>query len=183
MPKLERELENLPHNYIVGVVMPSESYEDTNMQLLKFLINKKNNHGGYVSISKPSHHIISLLKNKKINTDNLYFIDCITKCLGVELTKANNCVFIESPAHLTELSTVLHEYFVSNINKNRFLYIDSLSTLCIHNKSDSVLKFIHYITGKMRIFGFNGVMLSLHEETDKKLIEELGQFCDKIIHL
>jgi len=47
--------------------------------------------------------------------------------------------------------------------------------------SEQVLKFIHYVTGKMRIFGFNGMILALHEDTDKKMIAELGQFCDKVI--
>tara|TARA_Y100000310_G_C20035065_1_gene513525 strand:- start:87 stop:386 length:300 start_codon:yes stop_codon:yes gene_type:complete len=97
--------------------------------------------------------------------------------------KEKNCVFVESPEHLTDLSVALHKFFTSSNEKNRFLYIDSLSTLTIHNNLDTVLRFIHYVTGKMRIFGFNGMMLSLHEETDKRLISELGQFCDKVIHL
>ena len=183
MLKLEEQLEKLPNGFIVGVVMPSDSYEDTNMDLLSFLINQKKISGGYVSVTKPSNYIISRLKNKNIDPNKLFFIDCITKGLGGELPKQNNCVLIESPAHLTDLSVALHKFFTSSSNENRFLCIDSLSTLCIHNRLDDVLKFIHYVTGKMRIFGFNGIMLSLHEETDKKLISELSQFCDKIIHL
>ena len=183
MRELEKELEDLPENFVVGVVMPNDSYEAVNMHLLSFLINRKKASGGYVSISKPYNYIMGLLENKSIRTDNLFFIDCITKGLGGELPKQGNCVFVESPAHLTDLSVALHKFFTSSGDKGRFLYIDSLSTLCIHNSLNDVLKFIHYVTGKMRVFGFNGIMLSLHEETDKQLISELGQFCDKMIHL
>ena len=183
MRKLERELKKLPENFIIGVVMPNDSYEDANMHLLNFWLIKKKASGGYVSISKPHNHVIDLLKNKDISTDNIFFIDCITKGLGVKVPKEKNCVFVESPEHLTDLSVALHKFFTSSNEKNRFLYIDSLSTLTIHNNLDTVLRFIHYVTGKMRIFGFNGMMLSLHEETDKRLISELGQFCDKVIHL
>ena len=91
--------------------------------------------------------------------------------------------FINSPSHLTDLSIALHKYFTSSEDKNRFLHLDSLSTLNIHNEAGSVLKFVHYLTGKMRVFGLKGVILSLREETDKKLIAELSQFCDKMIKL
>jgi len=183
MRELEKELEDLPENFIIGVVMPNDSYEDANMHLLSFLINRKKASGGYVSINRPYSNVIDNLKNRDIKTDNIFFIDCITKSLGGKLPEDKNCVFVDSPSHLTDISVALHEFFTSSGEKNRFLYIDSLSTLTIHNQLDSVLKFVHYVTGKMRIFGFNGIMLSLHEESDKKLISELGQFCDKVIHL
>jgi len=183
MRELEKELEDLPENFIVGVVMPNDSYEDVNMHLMSFLINRKKASGGYVSVSKPYHHTIDMLKNNNIKTDNIFFIDCITKSLGGKLPEDKNCVFVESPSHLTDISITLHQFFISSGEKNRFLYIDSLSTLSIHNNLNDVLRFVHYLTGKMRIFGFNGIMLSLHEESDQKLISELGQFCDKVIHL
>jgi len=183
MEKLTQELDKLPDNYIVGVVMPADSYEDANLHILDYLVNKKNSTGGYVSISKPSHHIIKQLNEKKISTKDIYFLDCVTKGLGMKNPTLSNGVFIDSPSSLTLLSLELHKFFTSTGEKNRFLYIDSLSTLCIHNKLDSVLRFIHHTTGKMRLFGFNGLMLSVHEGTDRKLIAELGQFCDKVIHL
>jgi len=183
MKKLEKELENLPENFILGVVMPSGSYEEANMHLLSFLVNTKKSKGSYVAVSKPYNHTVRLLKSKDINTGNIHFIDCLTKSLGSKATKTKNCVFIESPAHLTELGIALHDYFTSSGEKNRFLYIDSISSLLIHNSIDTVLKFVHYVTGKMRVFGFNGMLLSLHEEKDKKLVPHLSQFCDKVIHL
>jgi hypothetical protein len=183
MEELERELEDLPENFIVGVVMPADKYEEANLHLLSFLVNRKKSSGSYVSVSKPYNHTINLLKNKSIKTDNIHFIDCLTKSLGGDTSGIGNCVFVESPAHLTELGIALHDYFTSSGEKNRFLYIDSLSSLSIHNKPDAVLKFVHYVTGKMRVFGFNGLLLSLHEETDQKLISQLSQFCDKVIRL
>ena len=183
MKKLEKELENLPKNFIVGIVMPSDSYEEANIHLLSFLVNKKKAKGSYVAVSKPYNHTVSLLKSKDINIGNIHFIDCLTKSLGSKDIKAKNCVFIESPAHLTELGIALHDYFTSSGEKNRFLYIDSISSLLIHNSIDAVLKFVHYVTGKMRVFGFNGMLLALHGETDRKLIPQLSQFCDKVIRL
>jgi len=183
MRELEKQLEDLPENFVVGVVMPTDNYEDTNVHLMSFLINRKKFSGSYVAVNKPYHHVINLLKNNNIPTENIHFIDCITKGLGGKLPDDKRCVFVDSPSHLTDISVALHNFFTSSGDKNRFLYIDSLSTLTIHNNPEAVLRFVHYVTGKMRIFGFNGMMLSLHEESDKRLISELGQFCDKVIHL
>tara|TARA_Y100000310_G_scaffold203351_1_gene203577 strand:- start:8195 stop:8746 length:552 start_codon:yes stop_codon:yes gene_type:complete len=183
MEELEKELEDLPENFIVGVVMPNDKYEEANMHLLSFLINRKKSSGGYVSVSKPYSSILNSLKNKEISTDNIQFIDCISKGLGGEICKGDKCVLVESPAHLTELGIALHDYFTSTGEKNRFVYIDSISSLLIHNNMDSILKFVHSVTGKMRVFGFNGIILSQHEESDQKLTSQLSQFCDKVIHL
>lgn len=40
MKELEKELKNLPKNFIIGVVMPNDSYEDANMHLLNCISNK-----------------------------------------------------------------------------------------------------------------------------------------------
>ena len=53
MRELEKELEDLPENFIVGVVMPSDNYEAVNLHLLSHLINRKKASGSYVSVSKP----------------------------------------------------------------------------------------------------------------------------------
>lgn len=183
MVDLKKELQNLPKNFVIGVVMPSENYESTSIDLLRYFINVKNVKGNYVSINRPYSSLIEELSSKGIKTDNLTFIDCITKELGGKVQKVKNCSFIESPSDLTSLGIALHQYFISSGEKNRILYFDSISSMCIHNSTEQVLRFIHYLTGKMRVFGLNGLMLTLHEDTDKKLIAELSQFCDKIIRL
>jgi len=183
MEKFEKALEGLPQNFIVGIVMPSESYDNANLRLLDFLVNKKKASGGYISISKPYSHTVNMLEEAGIKTENFHFIDCLTKSVGGDITEAKNCAWVQSPAHLTELSIAVHNFFTSSEEKNRFLYLDSISSLCIHNPVGSVLKFVHYLTGKIRVFGINGVMLSLHEDDDKRLISSLSQFCDRVIRV
>src|SRR3989344_4165095 len=145
--ELHEQLDKMPDSFIVGVVLPAEHYDEANVHLLRYMITKKRASGAYVAINKPYNHMINLLKEKNISTENVFFIDCITKSLGGNAKKQKNCIFVESPAHLTDLSITLHEVFNIPGQKKRFLYIDSLSTLSIHNKIDLVLKFVHYITG------------------------------------
>ena len=181
--KLDKELRRLPKNFIIGVITSSEEYEEVNLHMLYFLINKQGATGSYITVNRPYINIVDILKENNIDSKKLHFIDCITKKLGGKLPDVKNCEFINSPKHLTDISIALHKYVTNSEEKNRFLHVDSLSTLCIHNKTEDILKFVHYLTGKMRIFGLKGIIISLKEETDKKLIGELSQFCDKMIHI
>lgn len=181
--KIEKELRNLPPNFIIGLVVSSDKYEETNLHLLELLVNKMGYSGSYVTVNKPYDNLVFNLDKHKIKRDKLFFIDCITKNLGGVERNTPNCVFLDSPSSLTDLGIALHEYVSLTKDNKRFLFIDSLSTLFMHNDRNTMMKFIHYITGKMRLWNISGIMISLHDETDKKVIAELSQFCDKIIRI
>lgn len=181
LEKIEKNMKDLPDNFIIGLVVKSNNYEEVSLHLLNVLINKMGNTGSYVAINKPYENVINVLDRHKIDHNKLFFIDCITKKLGGGNLDFKNCLFLDSPENLTELGIALHEYSTLTHNKKRFLFLDSISTLGIHNDVNKVLKFIHYLTGKMRLWDINGIMITLREETDRRLIAELSQFCDKII--
>tara|TARA_Y100000310_G_C20627996_1_gene787024 strand:+ start:312 stop:863 length:552 start_codon:yes stop_codon:yes gene_type:complete len=183
MKDLKKELQGLPNNFILAVVMPSSNYEDTNINILKYFLNSRKLSGKYIALNRPYSSIVEELKANQINTTNLSFIDCITKELGSKVIRSKDVTYVDGPNDLTNLGIALHKYFASSSDTNRILYLDSISSMFLHNDNDQVMRFIHYLTGKMRVFGLNGLMLTLHEDTDKKLIGELGQFCDKIIRL
>ncbi len=180
--KLKKEFESLPSNFIVGLIIKSDKYEDINLKVLDYFVNEKKEKGSYITVNRPYENIVSVLKDKKININNLYFIDCITKKLGGKPFFARNVVFINSPENLTELSLRLHQTVIKKKDSN-FMFMDSLSTLSIYNNPDTMLKFIHYLTGKMRLWKLNGIIISLHEETDRRLLAELSQFVDKMIRV
>lgn len=180
--KLKKEFETLPENFIVGLIIKSGDYEEINLKILEYFVNQKGEKGSYITVNRPYENVIKVLKNRNINISNLYFIDCITKKLGGKPLFARNAVFIDSPENLTELSLRLHESTVK-ANSRKFVFVDSLSTLSIYNNPEVMLKFIHYLTGKMRLWNLNGIIISLHGEADKKLIAELSQFVDKMIEV
>lgn len=180
--KLKKEFDALPKNFIVGLVIKSDKYEDINLKILDYFVNKKKEKGSYITVNRPYENIVEVLKEKNIDANSLYFIDCITKKLGGRAKFARNVAFIDSPKNLTELCLRLHQTVTTGKDRT-FMFMDSLSTLSIYNEPEIMLKFIHYITGKMRLWKLNGIIISLHEETDRKLIAELSQFVDKMIRV
>ncbi len=179
--RIKKELDNLPDNFVVLMMVKSDMYEQANFYVLDYLINKKKQSGGYVSVNRPFSDLSKKLKQKQINSKNLFFIDCVTKSLGEKEQEVQNCVFLDSPSNLTDIGIALEQLYKLSY-KHKFLFIDSLNTLSIYNDPERLTKFVHFLTGKMRMHNLKGILISLHEDTDKRLVNMLSQFCDKIIH-
>ena len=180
---IEKELASLPDNFIIGLIVKADNYEEANLYMLDILMKKHGHIGSYVTVNRPYESILPYLKKNSVDTDKLFFIDCITKHANSKVPKTNNCIFLDSPSNLTDIAIALHEYVIATKNNKKFLVLDSLSTLSIHNEPMAMMKFLHYLTAKMRLWSLNGIMITLHEETDRRLISELAQFCDKMIRL
>lgn len=69
------------------------------------------------------------------------------------------------------------------IKGNKFIFIDSISTMLIYNKSDVFTRFTHSILTRMRMNGSRGILLCLENETDKAVHAEIVQLCDKVISI
>jgi hypothetical protein len=182
LQKLKEELDSLPENFVVCVITPSEHYNDTNNYLLGHFTGKRKGYCCYVSVNRPYQNLLTHLGKLGMDRASFYFVDCISRKLGAEVENETHSIFIDSPSNLTEIGLALHDFVVNHKQDRKFIYMDSLSTLSIHNNQDTMLKFVHYITGKIRLWNLNGVLISLTEDTDKKILTELNQFCDKIIH-
>ena len=124
-----------------------------------------------------------LFERKKIDTKLIIFIDAVTKTVGGNIKKTRNCLYIGNPENLSDISLAMDQAVRALGNKEKFLFFDSLSTLLIYNKVNTVARFIHFISGKMRIWKVKGIIISLQKDKDKELIDELSQFCDVTIKL
>jgi hypothetical protein len=67
--------------------------------------------------------------------------------------------------------------------ENRFIYIDSLSTISLYKSFETLLKFIRYITGKIRIKGFIGTIFSVEKEIDDIYYSQISLMVDEVIEV
>lgn len=178
MKEIEEELKGLPEKFIVLVITPLQKFQETSMKMLDTMINRYKN-GSYVTINKPYQSMVKILESNNISDRNVFFIDCITQYLREKEAISRNCRFVDSPSNLTEVGIILDPIIKDDIHK--FLIIDSLDTMTVYNELETVIKFAHYITGKLRFHDMSGVLLAVKEKSDERFISELGQFCDKVI--
>jgi KaiC/GvpD/RAD55 family RecA-like ATPase len=167
-------------NFIALALVDSKNYQKTNIQLLRTLI--KGRSGVYVTINKPYVTMKAILEKEKINTKLIIFIDAITKLTKGSTKKDENCLYLDNPQSLTDISVAITEALNSIKAENKFIFLDSLSTLLIYNHAGTIAKFVHFLTGRMRTWGIDGIIISLESESDKALIAKLSQFCDVTIN-
>ncbi len=179
--KLRQEITGLPQHYIVMLVTPSSKYLEGNLAVLRLLMAPQDSAGIYVTFNRPYESLTYVLGKEKIDLERLYFLDLITQTTGKRGERTENCIFLPSPRNLTELSIALTQLIERMEQTNRFIYMDSLSTMLIYNNSGTVAQFAHFLVSKMRLWKVGMVLVSLEKETDRKLIDDLSQFCDKVI--
>jgi archaellum biogenesis ATPase FlaH len=91
--------------------------------------------GIYISLNKTHESIENILKKEKINTNKLFFIDCVTS------EQKRDDVLHISPRELSKLSSAIST-FIKDIPGKKFLIIDALSTLLIYNDENKVARFV-----------------------------------------
>ena len=167
--------------FVALATVPAKSYQKTNIKLVKYLTKNKNIPGVYVTLNKPFETMEPLFKKNGIDTEMIIFIDAVTKTAGGKITKTKNCLFIGNPENMSDISVAMDQAIRALPKKDKFLFFDSLSTLALFNNIETVARFIHFLSSKMRVWKVKGIIISLERKGDKELIEELSQFCDVLI--
>lgn len=175
---LKQEFAGLPEQFIVIVMGEYQNYLKQTHEILRLLVDKHLT-GVYVTANKPFRSLLKDLEKKNIDTHDIFFIDLNPSQNDTEA--ADDQVIVSSPTNLTELGIIISKVIENIPGNNKFLFFDSLSTLLIYNKPDTIAKFTHFLTEKMRHWGIKGVMVSLEEGIDEKLKSQLFPFCDKVI--
>ncbi len=176
--KLEGELNKLPEDSIVLIETSAEHSFETSMASIKFLADKHDN-GIIVSASRPYINLVNNYKKNDIDTKKMFILDCISK-KHTEGVDANRVMFLENASALTDIALSLGER-MQMIDGKKFILIDSINTILIHNKPHIFTRFMHDILTKMRLNKTGGLLISLGDKTNKEVRSEIAQLCDKVI--
>ena len=155
----------------VALATINSKYNNANIELIKYMTEEVKSPGVYVTLNKPFKTIESDLKNSKVDTRVIIFIDAVTKTVGGEIKKTDQCLFIGSPENLSDLSIAMDQAITSLKGKDKFLFFDSLNTLLLYNSEEIVARFVHFLAGKMRIWKVKGIIISLEKKANKELID------------
>lgn len=157
----------------------SENYFEAVMESTKFML--KEGEGIYFTASRPYRYISKEMQRRKIKTDDLVFIDCISIMAGEHSN--GDCIFVENPAALEEISMYIDSMLDKMEGSKKFLVMDSLSTLLIYNSQASVKEFSMFLMNKLRIHGVGGVFVVLERELPKDIKQILIAMCDKTVQI
>jgi hypothetical protein len=123
-----------------------------------------------------------LLEKEGVDYSRIIFIDSITRQLGGEEIDIERCIYLNSPDP-TLIQMAIEQTMDRIFSENRFIYIDSLSTISLYKSFETLLKFIRYITGKIRIKGFIGTIFSVEKEINESYYSQIALMVDEVIEV
>ena len=177
--KIEKEFNVLPEGWIVLLETSAESILEVSLATIKILTDKDYN-GVILSASRPYANLLALYKKKNIDTKKIFVLDCVTKSQSAKQEKIDNVEYLEGVSTLSNISLSINQS-IKRIKGNKFIFIDSITTMLIYNNPGIFARFIHSMLTRMRINGINGLLISLEGETNKEIRAEIAQLCDKVI--
>ncbi|MFH0862481.1 MAG: hypothetical protein V1875_05555 [Candidatus Altiarchaeota archaeon] len=147
--------------------------------ILDILLRQRNMGGVYICVSRPQESISALLAASGLSSEDVYFIDCISRMAGKNTSvPEKNVVFVDNPSSLEEVSMYL-DRGLQSISKRKFIFLDSLSSMLIYNSNKSVKEFTHFIINRMRLDGIAGIILSIEKKEAEDLVNTLSPMCDQ----
>ena len=167
-------------NQTVGVILPGNNYSDFIQALFEYMYSKTDSAWVYLAITKPYENIIKDYGD--VSTEgNIKFIDCISESSGIYNTYSN-CEFIESPAQLEKILLEIMNSFKNIDSKtDKYLIVDSLSSLLIYNNSSLITEFYTHLSNRTKIDNIHCLSLSIEEEMNDNIKKILYLKSDKII--
>ena len=121
-----------------------------------------------------------LFKKHKVDTENIVFVDAISKTITKAPAQTNQCYYVSAPSALTEMSLVISKFLKHDFE---YLVFDSITNLVIYEKKAAVAKFISNIVNKTESSKTKAVFYALKTEEHATLIDQVGMFVDKVVNL
>lgn len=141
-------------------------------KIFEVMRHAQNNPCVYVSVNKTQKSTQQHLEEENIQTEKIFFIDCVTQ------EKTNEDVLHVQPQNLELLSVAIQE-FIKEIKGEKYLLIDALSTLLIYNDENKVVRFVKEITeygsqNDVTIYAFSP------ETKGEELLDKIFNFFDHV---
>jgi len=178
-PQVNKYLGDFEDNPLMLVEVSSDKYLEITGGIIETLVNKRGMEGIYVTLNRPYFYLVEKFKQMNINLEQLRFIDGITSLsLSKVCDDTPDCIYIDGPSDNSGLSIAITTMLEKLIGKQKFLIIDSLSTMLVYTDKTTLAKFVHFQTTKLRYSKVAGLFVSIGEEIDPGLRETVTQFCD-----
>ncbi len=142
-----------------------------------------------VTTRESADHILDWFKENKLALplSRIGIVDCITKTIGGAEVENEYIKIASSPVDLTGIGVKISKFFEDffmkkNIRKTQ-LHINSLSTILMYSNIQTVFRFMHVFTGRIKATGGLGIYVIEGGMHDEQAIATLKQLFDGMIEI
>lgn len=173
IPSLHKELEQ--HQTILFLV-PSISYNDICLETMKQLKGRI----CYVTVNKTCATLTETFQKTKIKTENILFIDGISRMIKDKNEERTNCYYINSPGALTEFALTIHESLQYTFD---YLVFDNITNLLVYQEKSSIERSMQDIISKIKMTKTKAIFYAIPIKEHEELIKEICLFVDKVVRI
>jgi KaiC/GvpD/RAD55 family RecA-like ATPase len=141
-----------------------------------------------VSTREPGERFFEWFNRNGINISesDIGVVDCVTKTLGMGAPETEKIKRASSPVDLTGIGVKISQFFEDFVMKKRIpnrLCMNSLSTILMYSNLQTVFKFLHVFTGRVKAAGGFGIYVVEDGMHDQQTITTLQQLFDGMIEI
>ena len=176
--KIRKSIEN--GSEVLLVIAPAEKYVSTMIEVIKHISHDFEII--YVTLNRPYPSVKKLLEGNGIDISGFLFIDCITRQIGGEEMDGDRCIYLNS-LDLSQIQVAIENAMNLLTSERKFIYLDSLSTIALYKSEESLMRFIRYLTGKVRVKGFVCTLFLVEKEMDDVYYSQLSLMVDDLVEV
>ncbi len=142
-----------------------------------------------VTTCEPGIQILESIKKREpdLSLSRVGLVDCISIKYGSIAVENENIKFVNGPEDLTgigvKISQFLEDFFMKKKIQKIQLHINSLSTLLMYSNIQTVFRFLHVLTGRIKKANALGIYVIESEMHDKQIITAIKLLCDGMIEI
>ena len=137
----------------------------------------------YVTCTIPAKVVLEQLAETDIDAEDIYFIDSISHMVGSAVDDHAHALFVESPTMLEGIMIKVDTWLKKLKDGQKMVFLDSVSTLAMHNDGSLLSEFLHYFITNLRGRGIRAVVLSVAGQIPEEVETVLRLVCDETVIL
>ncbi len=163
--------------------VPEERYFEINIETIKVFVNMGFS-GLYISLHRPYQNLLSLLKGKGIDTNKLFFIDAASSQAEFNGKETARCTYISKELNIDELTKAIYKLLPQIKAKDKFLFLDSITTLTLYQPLSEALRFAEFLSRTVKKEEVKCVVVNVARDlAQKKFIKDIVVQVDEVVNV
>jgi hypothetical protein len=187
--ELDELLGNIREGTNLMMIGPPMSRKDELLDAIIFNSQKSEDSAIIVSTREPGERVLGWFEDNGMDIQNadIGIVDCVTRTLGLGAADTEKIKRASSPVDLTGIGVKISQFFeemlVKKQKKQIHLCINSLSTILMYSNIQTVFRFLHVFTGRVKAANGFGLYVVEDEMHDAQTIATLKQLFDGMIEI
>jgi len=176
---IAEKLDSFPESSAIALRIRQDQYFDVIRGILDIFAKKKELESIYVTSSIPCQSIMNALQVLEVDTEHIWFIDCISQVMMSVGEKHPHAIYVESPTMLENLMLKV-EYLIRKAGgKTNLVILDNINSLAIHNNIKILSEFLHILVNNLRSKNSYTIIFSNEGFESEEMTNMLNLVCDE----